>query len=152
MTGRTTFLRWLPTFLAFPLGGLLAVTLVGSVTDPFRAGLAGAVAGAVLGAAQWLALRPTGLGPAWAGVTALGVAAGSVLAAALTGAATSPPALILTGAVTGTVLGAGQALLVRGGWLVGAAWTGLVGLAWALGWLVTANVILDADRGYVVFG
>jgi hypothetical protein len=29
-----TFKRWLPTFLAFPIGGLLALLVVGSLDDP----------------------------------------------------------------------------------------------------------------------
>jgi len=152
MTGRATFLRWLATFPAFPIGGLLAVTLVGSVTDPLRAFLAGALAGAVIGTAQWLALRPSGLSAVWVAVTAAAVAVGSSISVAITSAGTSTGELVLTGLITGATLGIGQSFLTRGGGRTRAAWAALLAVSWALGWFVTANVIVDADRGYVTFG
>ncbi|HRA74660.1 MAG TPA: hypothetical protein PLE12_00325 [Propionicimonas sp.] len=152
MTARATFLRWLATFPAFPLGGLLAVTLVGSITDPVRGALAGLVAGLLIGLAQWLALRPSGIGPGWVVVTTVAVAAGSSLSAALTGAGTTSSDLVVSGLVAGTLVGAGQALVARTSPLAVAAWTGLVAAAWGLAWFVTSNVIVDAGRGYVMFG
>ena len=56
-SGRGLWLRWLPTFLGFPVGGLIAMAVPGPVTNVTNALVGGAVAGAVLGAAQWLALR-----------------------------------------------------------------------------------------------
>ena len=47
-----TLKRWLPTFLAFPLGGLLAMETVGSLDDPASAAAGGLIAGATVGAAQ----------------------------------------------------------------------------------------------------
>ena len=152
MSARATFLRWLASFLGFPLGSLLAVTLAGSITDPLRGALAGLLAGSVIGLAQWLALRPAGLSILWVGATASAVALGSAIAAAITGAGTSGGALVLSGLITGALVGAAQALVVGGGVRVVAVWTALVAAAWGLGWFVTANVIVDADRGYVTFG
>jgi hypothetical protein len=51
------FLWWMLTFLGFPLGGLLALALVGPMDGVVSGALGGALAGAVIGAAQWLALR-----------------------------------------------------------------------------------------------
>ena len=51
------FLWWMLAFLGFPLGGLLALLLVGSVEGVVSGALGGALAGAVIGAAQWLVLR-----------------------------------------------------------------------------------------------
>ena len=152
MSARATFFRWLASFLGFPLGSLLAVTLAGSITDPLRGALAGLLAGSVIGLAQWLALRPAGLSLLWVGATASAVALGSAIAAAITGAGTSGGALVLSGLITGALVGAAQALVVGGGVRVVAVWTALVAAAWGLGWFVTANVIVDADRGYVTFG
>ena len=72
-----TLKRWLPTFLAFPLGGYLAYATVGSVTDPATAAVGGLLAGAVIGAGQWLALRDLGIDRRWAVVTAAAMTAGS---------------------------------------------------------------------------
>ncbi|MDI3212184.1 hypothetical protein [Arthrobacter sp. AL12] len=143
--------RWLLTFLGFPLGGWLAAVLVGPVHDPAAAAAAGAIAGAVIGLTQWWALRSR-VGWRWPVATAFGMASGSALAVVATGAATTPGALALGGLVSGFVVGAGQGLTLRGGPRTAAVWTLAVGLAWAAGWFVTANVIVDAERGYAVFG
>ena len=69
------FLWWMLAFLGFPLGGLLALVLVGSVEGVVSGALGGALAGAVIGLAQWLVLRRNmRLGPEWILATALGVA------------------------------------------------------------------------------
>ncbi|MBC8162293.1 MAG: hypothetical protein H7Z42_13880, partial [Roseiflexaceae bacterium] len=47
-------LRWMVTFLGFPLGGAAAYALVRSVDTPLRGLLGGLIAGAILGLAQWL--------------------------------------------------------------------------------------------------
>jgi hypothetical protein len=140
-----TFLRWLPTFLGFPLGGLLAIETVGSLHDPLSAAAGGAVAGAVIGAAQWLALRPR-VGRRWIAYTAAAMAAGSAVSAAVTGSGTELADVMLAGLVTGAAVGAAQARLL------GRAWIFVTAAAWSLGWLATWLTIVDIERGYAVFG
>ena len=147
-----SLLRWLPTFLAFPAGGFLAIQIFGSADDPVTAGLGGLLVGAIIGLAQWLALRSNGFGPGWAVGTALGAAVGSAVAVALTGGSTTVPALVTMGLVTGAFVGAAQATQLGRGRVVAVVWTGVVGLSWGIGWLVTANVIVDAERGFHMFG
>ena len=50
-------LAWAATLLAFPIAGLAARAVAGPVDKFWSAALAGAISGAVIGAAQWLALR-----------------------------------------------------------------------------------------------
>ena len=148
-----TFKRWLPTFLGFPLGGFLAIGAVGSLDDPLTAAAGGLLAGAVIGAAQWLALRPSGIGRRWVGYTAGAMAAGSALAAAATGAGTELGDLMLSGLVTGAAVGAAQSTLLTSTRLVAAAWTALTAASWSLAWLVSWSVIgVNADQGFYVFG
>jgi hypothetical protein len=147
-----SLLRWLPTFLAYPLGGFFAMQTIGSAVDPVAAGLGGLLVGAIVGLAQWLALRGHGTGPGWAVATGLGTAAGSAAAVALTAGSTSTPALIVMGLVVGAFVGAAQATQLGRGRVAAAVWTGVVSLAWGIAWLVTANVIVDAERGFHVFG
>lgn len=147
-----TFKRWLPTFLAFPLGGFLAIETVGSLHDPVSAAAGGLLAGAVIGAGQWLALRPRGIGRRWSGHTAAAMAAGSALAAGLTGAGTELTDVMLSGLVTGAAVGAAQSTLLARGWRVAAAWTVVSAAGWSLGWLATWATIVDIERGYHVFG
>jgi hypothetical protein len=146
------FVRWLPTFLGFPAGGFLAVQAVGTADGPITAAAAGLLAGAVIGTAQWLALRSRGVGPRWVIHTAVGMAAGSAIAAALTGAATTVGALALSSLITGAVVGATQATMLGRSNRIAAAWTAVVSVSWTMGWLISANVIVDAERGYVTFG
>jgi hypothetical protein len=157
----TSFTRWLPTFLGFPLGGLLAIETVGSVRGPLTAAAAGLLAGAVVGAAQAPArygaafLRrggsAAGRRPAlqWVGATAAATAAGSALGVALTGAGHGLTDVLVLGAVTGVAVGAAQSALLGRARL---AWTAATGAAWALGWLATYETIVDIERGYAVFG
>lgn len=145
-------LRWLPTFLAFPIGGFLAIQTFGGADDPVSAGLGGLLVGAIIGLAQWLALRSHGIGPGWAVGTALGSAAGSAAAVAITGGSTTTPALVTMGLVAGAVVGAAQGQQLGRGRVAAALWTGVVSLSWGAGWLITANVIVDAERGFHMFG
>jgi hypothetical protein len=148
------FLWWMPTFLGFPLGGLLALVLVGSVEGVLSGALAGALAGAVIGAAQWLVLRRyLRVGPEWVLAAALGVAIGDALGALLTGAGTGIGALLITGLATGVAVGLSQwALYLRGRLLLASLWPPVVALAWPVGWTVTWAVGVDVERGYAVFG
>ncbi|KQM80915.1 hypothetical protein [Agromyces sp. Leaf222] len=146
-----SLLRWIPTFLAFPLGGLLAMLTVGSVADPLTGLAAGAIAGAVVGGAQWLAL-----GRAddwrWLVATVVGLAGGAAVSVALFGPPVTPAAAALTGLVTGVLVGGAQAVALGARLRVGALWAATVAAAWAAAWTITALVIVDLDRGHVVFG
>lgn len=147
-----TFTRWLPTFLAFPLGGLLAIETVGSLHDPASAAAGGLVAGTIIGAGQWLALRSHGVGRRWAAYTGAAMAAGTAVAAAVTGAGTGLGDLMLTGLLAGTAVGAAQSTLLARAGIASAAWTAVTAASWPLGWLATWAIIVDPERGYYAFG
>jgi hypothetical protein len=126
--------------------------LVGPVNSPLTAASAAAIAGAVIGAVQGLALGRR-IGWRWAIGTLVGMVAGVTLSALVTGAATTVIALAITGLITGLLVGAAQAVTLRTGWRVVAAWTATVGLAWSAGWVISANVIaVNVDSGFVTFG
>ncbi len=147
-----TFKRWLPTFLAFPLGGLIAIETVGSANSPLTAAAGGLLAGAIIGAGQWLALRSSGIGARWIAATGAAMAAGAALAAAVTGSGVELADVMLTGAITGAAIGAAQSVVLGRGPRVAAAWTAVTAAAWSLGWLATWETIVDIERGYSVFG
>jgi hypothetical protein len=146
-------LWWVLAFLGFPLGGFLALVLVGSMEGVVSGALGGALAGAVIGAAQWLVLRRyLRVGPEWILATALGVAIGDALGALLTGAGTGIGALLITGLATGIAVGLLQWWLLRGRLLRARLWPPVVAIAWSLGWMVTWAFGIDVERGYFVFG
>ena len=125
------FLWWMLTFLGFPLGGVLALLVVGSIDGAVSGVVGGALAGAVIGAAQWLVLRRyLRVGAGWVLATALGVAIGDGVGALLTGAGTGIGDLLVTGLATGVAVGLSQWALLRGrvgnaAWLPAWRWPGL---------------------------
>jgi len=146
-------LRWMPTFLGFPAGGLVA-EVVGRVDSPGPAITGGAITGAILGFAQWLGMRRTGPSPvAWIIATAVGFAVGLGVGAAVVGYDTNPRALATQGAICGAVIGTAQAAVLyrmRGSVVV--AWPAALAASWALGWTITASAGIDVDAQYTVFG
>jgi hypothetical protein len=140
------FMRWLPTFLAFPAGGLITMATVGSLEGPVSGAVGGLIAGAVIGAAQWLALGTT---KRWIAYTAGAMSAGTAVAAIVTGAGTELQDLMVTGLIAGAAVGAAQ------GTILGAtgAWMAITAASWSLAWLVTYAVVgVNADEGFFVFG
>ena len=147
------FLWWMLAFLGFPIGGLLAFVLVGSVDGMVSGALGGALAGAVIGAAQWLVLRRyLRVGPEWILATVIGVAIGDGIGALLTGAGTGIGALLITGLATGVAVGLLQWWLLRGRVLLASLWPPVIAIAWPLGWTVTWAFGIDVERGFYSFG
>ena len=144
---------WGAAFLGFPIGGAVATALVGPIETVGAATIAAAVAGGVLGAAQWVVLRQRlPLSPQWAPATAGAMAIGMALAHALLGDDTSPLPLLPRGLVTGAAIGAAQAILLRGALRTPAIWAAVVTLGWPLGWAVAAATGLNLAPKWAVFG
>jgi hypothetical protein len=143
----------LAIILGFPIGGYIANLTVGAVDSVGAALAGGLIAGAVVGAAQGLALR--GLVPwIWIAATSLGMAAGLALGAALVDYSIDRVDLVLMGAVTGVVVGGLQAVVLARQGISGAAWWALANPpAWAVAWLVSSYVITkNIDERFTNFG
>jgi len=131
---------WPLALLGFPLGGVLANVIVGEVDSAGAAFAGGLIAGAVIGTAQWLALRPR-VAWLWIPATSVGMAVGLTAGAALVDYGISRSDLVLMGAVTGAGVGALQALVLARN-VPGAVWWAVANPpAWAIAWLVTSVVI-----------
>jgi hypothetical protein len=120
-------LRWawpLAIVAGIPIGGYAANIIVGRVDAVGPALISGLIAGAIIGVAQWWALRSF-VRSAWIVATSVGMAAGLTAGAALVDFGISRGDLALMGAVTGLAVGGFQALLLtrRGS---GALWWLLV--------------------------
>jgi hypothetical protein len=150
-TRRGSVLRWLPTFVGFPLGGLLAELVIGPVDGVAPALAGGALTGVVLGAVQSWGMGADGP-PArrWIGATAAGLAAGLALGSAAVGYGTGVDDLVAQGAICGLAVGTAQALVLhaRAAYL----WAPALSALWALGWAVTTAIGVDVERQYTVFG
>jgi hypothetical protein len=131
----------LAILIGFPIGGLIANAVVGPVDRVVAALACGLLAGAVIGAAQWLALRPL-VTWVWIAATSVGMATGLAVGAALVDYGIGRGDLVLMGALTGVAVGLAQAMVLARQRIPGAAWWAAANPpAWALGWLVTSYVI-----------
>jgi hypothetical protein len=151
LTGRDLLL-WTATLLAFPLAGLAGRAVAGPVDATWTAFLAGAVAGLVLGVAQWLALRRIGIDARWILATAGGLAVGLGLAFAIFGYGDTVGDMWIVGAVSGLGIGIAQWPLLHGLVKSSVAWIPATAVAWALGWTVTTAIGVDPDDRWAVFG
>jgi hypothetical protein len=144
--------RWVGTFVGFPLAGVAARTVAGAIDTTQSAVLGGLAAGAVLGAVQ------VGIGGIetervrWIGATAVGLAAGLAVGAGVVGYETDTASLVTMGAVCGAGVGLAQAVSISMGRVDRVLWVIFTPLLWAGGWLITSQVIVDADRQHAVFG
>ena len=146
-----SLLRWLPTFLAFPLGGLIAMLLLDGSTSPWAALGGGIIVGATIGAAQWLALGGA-VGPRWLIATVIALPVGAVIASVAVGGPVTMWAAAVTGGVTGLAVGIAQSIVLPASAGARVGWVATVAVSWALGWLITSAVIVDLDRGHFSFG
>jgi hypothetical protein len=139
--------------VSFPIGGLLADLVVDGVDSVGAALLGGLIAGVIIGAAEWFALRRW-VSWLWIVATAAGMAAGLTAGAALVDYGISRGDLVLMGAVTGVGVGVLQALVLARHRVSGAFWWVVANPpAWALGWLVTSYVITrNVDERFTNFG
>lgn len=147
------WLKWMATFLGFPIGGSLAYLLVRSMDGIAKPAIGGLVTGLVLGIAQWLVLRQVmALRGWWIIATGIGLAAGLALSVALSGTSIELRPLIVRAVMTGGVLGIAQWLLLRRHVAAAGVWIAVVTIGWALGWTVTRAAGVDLSRGWLVFG
>jgi hypothetical protein len=139
--------------VGFPVGGYAANLTVGAVDSVGTAVAGGLIAGLVVGAAQWLALRRV-VPWMWIAATSVGMAVGLTLGAVLVDYGIGRVDLMLMGAVTGAVVGGLQAVVFSREGIAGATWWAAANpLAWALAWLVSSYVITaNIDQRFTNFG
>ena len=143
----------LAVLVGFPIGGLIANVVVGPIDSVGAALVGGLLAGAVIGAAQWLALRPV-VPWLWVAATSVGMAVGLTLGAAFVNYETERVDLVVMGAVTGAVVGVLQALVLARQHVAGATlWAVASPLVWALAWLVASYVLAsNVEEQFTNFG
>jgi hypothetical protein len=143
--------------VGFPAGGYVADLVVGGVDSVGAALVAGLIAGMIIGAAEWFALRRR-VSWLWITATSGGMSLGLAAGAALVDYGTGRGDVVLIGAATGVGVGVLQALVLARqrirGRIPGAFWWALANPpAWALGWFVTSYVITtNVDERFPNFG
>jgi hypothetical protein len=152
-TARRLWLWPVLILVSFPIGGLIADLVVDGVDSVGAALTAGLITGAIIGAAQWFALRRW-LSWVWIPATIVGMAVGLVVGAALVDYGIDRADLALMGAVNGLGVGVMQALVLARHRIPGAFWWAVANPpAWALGWFVSSYVISrNIDERFPIFG
>lgn len=146
--------RWpVAILVGFPIGGLIADVVVDGVDSVGAALVGGLIAGAVIGAAEWFALRER-VSWLWIPATIVGMAVGLVAGAALVDYGIERGDLALMGVVNGLAVGVMQALVLARHRIPSAFWWAVANPpAWALGWFVSSYVISrNIDERFPIFG
>jgi hypothetical protein len=153
-TRKQRALRWLPSFVGFPIGGVIAELIVGPIDAVGAALIGGAISGVILGAAQAWGLGWTDAAARrWTLATGLGFAGGIAIGAAAVDYGTSMGDFALQGALCGLLVGAAQAVVLRSQLGRAAAlWAPALSALWALGWVISTAIGVDVDRQWTVFG
>jgi hypothetical protein len=116
MVDRTKFqrwVRWVATFVGFPLAGVAARAAAGDIDAAGAAIVGGLAGGAVLGAVQAaVGGIERGNRVRWIAATGTGFAVGLTVGAAAVGYRTDTAGLVMMGACSGAAVGATQALAV----------------------------------------
>jgi hypothetical protein len=139
--------------IGFPIGGYVADLIVDGVDSVGAAIAAGLITGAIIGAAEWFALRRR-VSWLWIPATTAGMAVGLTVGAALVDYGIDRGDLAIMGAVTGLGVGVMQALVLARHQVPGAAWWAIANTpGWAIGWFVSSYVIARniAER-FPIFG
>lgn len=147
-------LRWLASFVGFPLGGLAAMVLTGPVDSLPSALGGGLVTGAVLGAVQAWALRADRrTATAWVAATAVGLSVGLAVGSSIVDYGTSAGDLAIQGLASGALVGLAQGLVLRTRvGRIAVLWPAYLAGAWALGWTITTAVGVEVEDQFTVFG
>jgi hypothetical protein len=154
-SGRMLVLRWIIAIIGFPIGGYIGHLIGGPAATVPAALTSGLIAGAIIGVGQGLALgilRPQALA-LWAAATAIGLGVALAAVTAAIGQIDTVTAAIVLGAISGLAVGVGQAAFlarerVANAWI----WVPTLGIAWAIGWAVTASIGVALESGWPVFG
>ena len=145
-------IRWTPTFLAFPIGGLIAKLIFGSASTVAKSVGGGLIVGLVVGLIQFLSLKKYGISVSWVVATTFAVTLSALLNSYAFTFKFDTASLAGSGLIAGLVLGMSQSLSQTREFRFVLLWTISTAIAWSLAWFITSKVIVDPEAQYHVFG
>ena len=145
-------IRWTPTFLAFPIGGLLAKLIFGSASSVARSVGGGLVIGLVVGLIQYMSLKKYGISTSWVVATAVAATVASLINSYAFSFKFDSASLAGSGLVAGLLIGISQSLSQTRDVKFVTIWTISTAIAWSLAWFITSKVIVDPEAQYHVYG
>ena len=146
------FFRWTPTFLAFPIGGLLAKLIFGSASTVTRSVGGGLVVGCVVGLFQYLSLKKFGISTSWVVATAIAVTFAGLINSFAFSFKFDTTSLVGSGIVAGLLVGLSQSLSQSRELKFVILWMISTAVAWSIAWFITSKVIVDPEAQYHVYG
>ena len=151
---RSLLMPWLVAVIGFPIGGFIGHLVAGPAATVAAALASGLIAGAGIGLAQAVALSLRSSSRiAWIAATAAGLGVALAAMTAATGQIETTAEAVILGGLSGLAIGTAQAaLLVRDRVANALLWAPATGLAWSIGWLVTASIGVALVSGWPVFG
>ena len=145
-------LRWTPTFLAFPIGGLIAKLIFGPANSVIKSVGGGLIVGLVVGLFQFLSLKNYGISTSWVVATAISATVAALINSYAFSFNFDSASLAGSGLVAGILIGISQSLSQSRDLKFVTIWTISTAIAWSLAWFITSKVIVDPEAQYHVFG
>lgn len=145
-------IRWTPTFLAFPIAGVLSKLFFGSASTVAKSVGGGLVVGLVVGLIQFAALKKYGVTSSWIAATAIAVMIAGLINSYAFSFKFDSTSLAGSGLIAGLLVGLGQSLSQSRELKFVALWSIATTIAWGVAWFITSKVIVDPESQYHIFG
>ena len=145
-------IRWVPTLLAFPIGGALAKIAFGGASNLGKSVGGGLIVGINVGILQFLALKKYGISTAWITATAIAMALAAVFNSIAFSFKFDTASLTGSGLVAGLLVGITQSISQSRDLKFAFVWSISSMVAWAIAWFITSKVIVDPEAQYQIFG
>jgi len=145
-------IRWVPTLLAFPIGGAIAKIAFGGASTVGKSVSGGLIVGLTVGLIQFFALKKYGVSFSWIAATAIATTLAALINSYVFSFKFDSVSLTGSGLVAGLLVGVAQALSQSRDIKFAFVWTVSTMVAWALAWLITSKVIVDPEAQYQIFG
>jgi len=145
-------IRWVPTLLAFPLGGAIAKITFGGASNLGKSVGGGLIVGVTVGLIQFIALKKYGVGSSWITATAIATVLAAVINSYSFSFKFDSASLTGSGLVAGLLVGIAQSLSQSRDLKFVFVWSFSTMIAWALAWFITSKVIVDPEAQYQIFG
>ncbi|MEY2778914.1 MAG: hypothetical protein RL623_94, partial [Actinomycetota bacterium] len=145
-------IRWVPTLLAFPLGGAIAKIAFGGASNLGRSVGGGLIVGIAVGLIQFIALKRYGITTSWITATVIAAGVAAVANSFVFSFKFDSVSLTGSGLVAGLIVGIAQALSQSRDLRFVLVWSISTAIAWSLAWFITSKVIVDPEAQYQIFG
>jgi hypothetical protein len=145
-------IRWVPTLLAFPLGGAAAKLVFGGASTTLKSVGGGLIVGVTVGLIQFFALKKFGISGSWIAATAIATTVAALINSYAFSFKFDSASLTGSGLVAGFLVGIAQAVSQSREMKFALVWSISTAIAWSLAWFITSKVIVDPEAQYQIFG